>query len=206
MTVNFKSHWENVYQLKNENEVSWYQEVPSKSLDLISSLNLTTDSKIIDVGAGESRLVDNLLSLGFKNITVLDISSKSIEKTKQRLGKKSKLVKWVVCDIVDFIPDESFDLWHDRAAFHFFTEKIRIKKYVDLVNNSVNSQGNLIISTFSTNGPLKCSGLQISQYNKNSISKVFKEKFKHLYSETSIHQTPFYTNQEFIFNIFQNIN
>ena len=202
MTVNFKSHWENVYQLKNENEVSWYQEVPSKSLDLINSLNLTTESKIIDVGAGESRLVDNLLRLGFKNITVLDISSKSIEKTKQRLGKKSKLVKWVVSDIIDFIPDESFDLWHDRAAFHFLTQKTRINKYVDLVNNSVNSQGNLILSTFSTNGPLKCSGLQISQYNKNSISELFKEKFKLSYSETSVHQTPFNTNQEFIFNIF----
>ena len=202
MTVNFKSHWENVYQSKNENEVSWYQEVPSKSLDLINSLNLRKDSKIIDVGAGESRLVDNLLSLGFKNVTVLDISSKSIEKTKQRLGKKSKLVKWVVSDIVDFIPDESFDLWHDRAAFHFLTDKIRIKKYVDLVNNSVNSQGNLIVSTFSINGPLKCSGLQISQYNKNSISELFKEEFKLSYSETSVHQTPFNTNQEFIFNIF----
>ena len=202
MTVNFKSHWENVYQLKNENEVSWYQEVPSKSLDLINSLNLTTESKIIDVGAGESRLVDNLLRLGFKNITVLDISSKSIEKTKQRLGEKSKLVKWVVSDIVDYIPDESFDLWHDRAAFHFLIQKTRINKYVDLVNNSVNSQGNLIISTFSTNGPLKCSGLQISQYNKNSISELFKEEFKLSYSETSVHQTPFNTNQEFIFNIF----
>jgi len=202
MTVNFKSHWENVYQLKNENEVSWFQEVPSKSLDLINSLNLTTESKIIDVGAGESRLVDNLLRLGFKNITVLDISSKSIEKTKQRLGKKSKLVKWVVSDIIDFIPDESFDLWHDRAAFHFLIQKTRINKYVDLVNNSVNSQGNLILSTFSTNGPLKCSGLQISQYNKNSISELFKEEFKLSYSETSVHQTPFNTNQEFIFNIF----
>jgi 2-polyprenyl-3-methyl-5-hydroxy-6-metoxy-1,4-benzoquinol methylase len=202
MTVNFKSHWENVYQLKNENEVSWYQEVPSKSLDLINSLNLTTESKIIDVGAGESRLVDNLLRLGFKNITVLDISSKSIEKTKQRLGKKSKLVKWIVSDIVDFIPDESFDLWHDRAAFHFLTQKTWINKYVDLVNNSVNSKGNLILSTFSTNGPLKCSGLQISQYNKNSISELFKEEFKLSYSETSVHQTPFNTNQEFIFNIF----
>lgn len=202
MTVNFKSHWENVYQSKNENEVSWYQEVPSKSLDLINSLNLRKDSKIIDVGAGESRLVDNLLSLGFKNVTVLDISSKSIEKTKQRLGKKSKLVNWVVSDIVDFIPDKSFDLWHDRAAFHFLTDKISIKKYVDLVNNSVNSQGNLIVSTFSTNGPLKCSGLQISQYNKNSISELFKEEFKLSYSETSVHQTPFNTNQEFIFNIF----
>lgn len=202
MTVNFKSHWENVYQSKNENEFSWYQEVPSKSLDLINSLNLRKDSKIIDVGAGESRLVDNLLSLGFKNVTVLDISSKSIEKTKQRLGKKSKLVNWVVSDIVDFIPDKSFDLWHDRAAFHFLTDKISIKKYVDLVNNSVNSQGNLIVSTFSTNGPLKCSGLQISQYNKNSISELFKEEFKLSYSETSVHQTPFNTNQEFIFNIF----
>ena len=202
MSINYKDHWENVYQSKSENQVSWYQKTPLKSIDLINSLNLARESRIIDVGAGESRLVDNLLILGFKNITVLDISSESIEKTKQRLGKKSKLVKWVVSDIVDFIPDESFDLWHDRAAFHFLTKKTRINKYVDLVNNSVNSQGNLIISTFSTNGPLKCSGLQISQYNKNSISELFKEEFKLSYSETSVHQTPFNTNQEFIFNIF----
>lgn len=123
MSINYKDHWENVYQSKSENQVSWYQKTPLKSIDLINSLNLARESRIIDVGAGESRLVDNLLILGFKNITVLDISSESIEKTKQRLGKKSKLVKWVVSDIVDFIPDESFDLWHDRAAFHFLTKK-----------------------------------------------------------------------------------
>ena len=189
MSVNYKDHWENVYQSKNENQLSWYQKTPSKSIDLINSLNLARESRIIDVGAGESRLVDNLLILGFKNITVLDISSESIEKTKQRLGKKSKLVKWVVSDIVDFTPDESFDLWHDRAAFHFLTQKTRINKYVDLVNNSVNSNGKLIISTFSTNGPSKCSGLQISQYCENSISELFKEKFHLSSSEITTHQT-----------------
>ena len=202
MSINYKDHWENVYQSKSENQVSWYQKTPLKSIDLINSLNLARESRIIDVGAGESRLVDNLLILGFKNITVLDISSESIEKTKQRLGKKSKLVKWVVSDIVDFIPDESFDLWHDRAAFHFLTQKTRINKYVDLVNNSVNSNGKLIISTFSKNGPLKCSGLQISQYCENSISELFKEKFHLSSSEITTHQTPFNTYQEFIFNIF----
>ena len=202
MSINYKDHWENVYQSKSENQVSWYQKTPLKSIDLINSLNLARESRIIDVGAGESRLVDNLLILGFKNITVLDISSESIEKTKQRLGKKSKLVKWVVSDIVDFTPDESFDLWHDRAAFHFLTQKTRINKYVDLVNNSVNSNGKLIISTFSTNGPSKCSGLQISQYCENSISELFKEKFHLSSSEITTHQTPFNTYQEFIFNIF----
>jgi len=202
MSTNFKTHWENVYQSKNENQVSWYQKVPVKSIDMINSLNLNFESKIIDVGAGESRLVDNLLKLGFKNITVLDISSKSIEKTKNRLGKYSNLVNWIVSDIVDFKPLENYDLWHDRAAFHFLTEKSKINKYVDLVNSSINSKGNLIMSTFSKNGPLKCSGLQITQYDKISMKELFKENFKLLHSEVSTHDTPFNTKQEFIFNIF----
>ena len=203
MTVNFKSHWENVYQLKNENEVSWYQEVPSKSLDLINSLNLTTESKIIDVGAGESRLVDNLLRLGFKNITVLDISSKSIEKTKQRLGKKSKLVKWIVSDIVDFIPDERFDLWHDRAAFHFLTSKKHIKNYISLTSNNISTNGKLILATFSLNGPMKCSGLDVTRYSKESLIKEFKNHFTLINSFITSHLTPFNTFQEFLYISFK---
>ena len=125
-----KLHWNNVYYNKNENEVSWYQKIPKTSLDHIKSLNLNLDSKIIDVGAGESRLVDNLLDLGFNNIDVLDISKKSIEKVKNRLGEKSEKINWIVSDINDFVSNNKYDLWHDRAAFHFLKDSSQINNYV----------------------------------------------------------------------------
>ena len=136
MKKNLEDHWQDVYNKKNENEVSWYQEYPQPSLDFIKSLNLKLDSHIIDIGAGESRLVDNLLELGFTNVSVLDISLKSIEKTKKRLGLKSKLIKWIVSDINDFKPEHKYDLWHDRAAFHFLKDSSEIDNYVKLLKNS----------------------------------------------------------------------
>jgi 2-polyprenyl-3-methyl-5-hydroxy-6-metoxy-1,4-benzoquinol methylase len=200
MSNPYKDHWENVYNTKKENEVSWYQNTPQKSIDLIKSINLDLESNIIDVGAGDSRLVDNLISLGFKNITVLDISSKSIEKAKIRLGEKSELVNWVESDINDFQSEIKFDLWHDRAAFHFLKSTKKIKSYINLVNKLINKQGNLILATFSKKGPLKCSGLEISQYDSKGISELF-ENFKLNHSEIYVHKTPFNTNQEFIYNI-----
>ena len=200
MCSQHKNHWENVYKTKNENEVSWFQETPHKSIDLIKSINIDFSSNVIDVGAGDSRLVDNLLLLGFKNITVLDISSKSIEKAKIRLGEKSDLISWVVSDINEFKSEKKFDLWHDRAAFHFLRSTKKIKSYVKLVNELINNQGTLIISTFSKNGPLKCSGLKVSQYDRKGISELFKN-FKLNKSEIYIHKTPFNTNQEFIYNV-----
>ena len=205
MSNPYKDHWENVYNTKKENEVSWYQNTPQKSIDLIKSINLDLESNIIDVGAGDSRLVDNLISLGFKNITVLDISSKSIEKAKIRLGEKSELINWVVSDINDFQSDATYDLWHDRAAFHFLKSTKKIKSYIKLVNKLINKKGNLIVATFSKKGPLKCSGLEISQYDSKGISKLF-ENFTLNHSEIYIHKTPFNTNQEFIYNILSKTN
>ena len=205
MSNRYKDHWENVYNTKKENEVSWYQNTPQKSIDLIKSINLDLESNIIDVGAGDSRLVDNLISLGFKNITVLDISSKSIEKAKIRLGEKSELINWVVSDINDFQSDATYDLWHDRAAFHFLKSTKKIKSYIKLVNKLINKKGNLIVATFSKKGPLKCSGLEISQYDSKEISELF-ENFKLNHSEIYIHKTPFNTNQEFIYNILSKTN
>ena len=205
MSNPYKDHWENVYNTKKENEVSWYQNTPQKSIDLIKSINLDLESNIIDVGAGDSRLVDNLISLGFKNITVLDISSKSIEKAKIRLGEKSELINWVVSDINDFKSDTKYDLWHDRAAFHFLKSTEKIKSYIKLVNKLINKKGNLIVATFSKKGPLKCSGLEISQYDSKGISELF-ENFKLNHSEIYIHKTPFNTNQEFIYNILSKTN
>ena len=198
-----KLHWDNVYYNKNENEVSWYQKIPKTSLDHIKSLNLNLDSKIIDVGAGESRLVDNLLDLGFNNIDVLDISKKSIEKAKNRLGEKSEKINWIVSDINDFVSNNKYDLWHDRAAFHFLKDSTQINNYVELANSSLNSKGKIILGTFSSNGPLKCSGLEISRYNSSSINEIFKKHFILLNHRISIHPTPFDTFQEFMFAVFE---
>ena len=198
-----KLHWDNVYYNKNENEVSWYQKIPKTSLDHIKSLNLNLDSKIIDVGAGESRLVDNLLDLGFNNIDVLDISKKSIEKAKNRLGEKSEKINWIVSDINDFVSNNKYDLWHDRAAFHFLKDSSQINNYVELANSSLNSKGKIILGTFSSNGPLKCSGLEISRYNSSSINEIFKKHFILLNHRISIHPTPFDTFQEFLFTVFK---
>ena len=198
-----EDHWQNVYDKKNENEVSWYQKSPKLSLEFVKSLNLSLDAEIIDIGAGESRLVDNLLEMGFVNLSVLDISSKSIEKTKKRLGLKSKLVNWIVSDINNFNPTKKYDLWHDRAAFHFLKDSVEIDNYVKLVKSSLHNQGDLIIATFSENGPLKCSGLEVSRYSENSISNLFNDDFELIKSQKSIHKTPFSTSQEFLFSKFK---
>ncbi len=203
MNINLENHWQEVYHKKNENEVSWFQITPKTSLEFISSLNLNLNSKIIDVGGGESRLVDNLLDLGYTNVSVLDISSKSIEKTKKRLGLRSKLVNWIVSDINDFKPKYKYDLWHDRAAFHFLKNRFEINNYVKLLKSYLNVDADLIIATFSENGPLKCSGLEVSRYSKNSISNLFKNDFNLIESKISIHNTPFDTTQEFLFTKFK---
>jgi ubiquinone/menaquinone biosynthesis C-methylase UbiE len=201
MSYNFKDHWENIYKTKSEDEVSWFQKKPNKSIELIKSLELESNSKIIDVGAGESRLVDNLIILGFKNITLLDISLNSLEKSKVRLGSEANLINWINSDIILFNPTESYNLWHDRATFHFLKESSSINKYVELASNAIKSGGYLIISTFSKNGPLKCSGLEIKQYDKSSMIKLFGKYFDLISSDINEHDTPFNTKQEFIFNL-----
>ena len=201
MENKMKLHWENVYNQKNENEVSWYQKVPNISLEIIKSLNLNLNSKIIDIGAGESRLVDNLLDLGFNNIDVLDISKKSIEKAQNRLGIRSNKINWIVSDINDFKTEEKYDLWHDRAAFHFLKDPIQINNYVDLANSSLNIKGKIVLGTFSSDGPLKCSGLEVSRYNQKSVNDVFNKHFDLLNYQLSNHSTPFNTTQEFLFSV-----
>ena len=194
-----KEHWENVFATKQETEVSWYQPSPKTSLDFISKLNLQKEAKIIDVGGGDSYLVDAILERGFTNITLLDISDKAIERIQNRLGAKAKDVTFIVSDVLDFTPIETYDLWHDRASFHFQTEESQIQKYADIVANAVAANGHLIIGTFSENGPKKCSGLDITQYNEASMKAVFETHFESLNSITEDHTTPFDTIQNFIF-------
>jgi SAM-dependent methyltransferase len=196
-----KSHWEQVYETKTPEQVSWTQEVPNTSLELIAACNLNKDAKIIDIGGGDSNLVDFLLKEGYSNITVLDISGKALERAQTRLGKDAAKVHWVESDINQFKPTASYDIWHDRAAFHFLTDPNEIETYVKLCSDFVNDF--LILGTFSQNGPLKCSGLEISQYNEAQISDCFQANFNILQSRTEDHTTPFDTTQNFLFSRFQ---
>ncbi len=198
-----KEHWETIYSSKSPNEVSWTQEIPQSSIDLIESCKLSKVAKIIDIGGGESKQVDFLIELGYNNITVLDISKNAIKKTIERLGEKANKVNWEIADITEFVPTGHFDIWHDRAVFHFLTKSEQIKYYVEIVNTSINKNGFLIIGTFSKNGPLKCSGLDITQYDEVSLTNLFKDKFNKIECFHIDHLTPFGTIQNFIFCKFQ---
>jgi len=196
-----KSHWETVYATKKPNEVSWTQEVPQTSLDFIHSFNLSKTAKIIDIGGGDSNLVDFLLNDGFENITVLDISENALKRAKERLGEKADKINWVVSDVTEFKPDDSYDVWHDRATFHFLTTPEQIAKYISIANNAVN--GYMTIGTFSENGPQKCSGLEIKQYSETELQAQLSQKFSKIRCVTEDHKTPFNTLQNFLFCSFK---
>jgi SAM-dependent methyltransferase len=194
-----KLHWENVFSTKTEKEVSWYQQYPQTSIDFITALHLPLDAKIIDVGGGDSYLIDTLLDLGYTNLTLLDISSGAVEKIKTRLGVKASNVTFIVSDILDFNPSELYDFWHDRACFHFLTANNQIDRYVEIVDQALADDGKLFIGTFSENGPKKCSGLDIRQYNEASLRLLFERDFNLKGCFAEDHQTPFDTIQKFLF-------
>ena len=197
--VSAKEHWETVYKTKNPDEVSWTQNVPKTSLDFIHFFGISKTAAIIDIGGGDSKLADYLLNEGFENITVLDISAKALEKAKQRLGNKAKKINWIISNITDFQPNTLFDVWHDRATFHFLTSGSDIDKYLSIAKYAIKKNGNLIIGTFSENGPEKCSGLQIKQYSESLMSSTFKNDFDKIKCVTENHVTPFNTIQNFLF-------
>ncbi len=202
MTYDAKEHWESIYQTKKPNEVSWYQEKPKTSLNLIAEVGLGKNASIIDIGAGDSKLVDNLLDIGFRNITVLDISSMALEKAKKRLGNRADAVKWIVSDLREFETSDRYDLWHDRAVLHFLTAEEDINKYAEVVRQFLKPNGCLILSTFSENGPKRCSGLDIKQYSEDSVKELFSD-FEHVKSFEEEHLTPWEASQIFIYNIFR---
>lgn len=203
MKYDAKEHWENIWTTKKSNEVSWYQEYPKTSINLILPTNPSKDAKIIDVGGGDSNLAETLLDLGFKNITVLDISANALERAKKRLGNKSSMITWIESDILEFENDNRYDIWHDRALLHFLTSEENLKNYVKLVKQHVMQGGYLIISTFSTKGPIKCSGLDTRQYSKESIKELFSNEFEHIKSFEEEHVTPRGMGQIFTWNVFR---
>jgi len=200
---NRKSHWENIYESKPLESVSWYQPNPETSLHFVHEFNIPKTAKIIDVGGGDSFFVDRLLDDGYEDVTVLDISQAAIERAKLRLGDRAGQVKWIVTDVTEFIPQESYDFWHDRAAFHFLTKEEEINQYIATAVKAVSHNGILVVGTFSDQGPLKCSGIDIRQYTERSMTEVFGEFFQKTACITVDHRTPFNTEQNFLFCSFR---
>ena len=203
MTQSTKVHWNTIYQNKKATEVSWFQEEPTISLALIAALDLEKSAAIIDIGAGDSLLVDFLLAQGYTNITVLDISEKAITKAQKRLGNQAHKVQWIVSDILDFTPKKKFEVWHDRAAFHFITSENDIEKYLAFSNNAIAENGIVVLGTFSKTGPKKCSGIPIVQYSETELTSLFAPWFIKQSAHHHVHQTPFETSQNFIFCSFK---
>jgi 2-polyprenyl-3-methyl-5-hydroxy-6-metoxy-1,4-benzoquinol methylase len=198
-----KSHWDTIYSTKTEQEVSWFQPYPKTSMMFLGLFDLPKSANIIDIGGGDSHFVDALLNAGFRNIWVLDISDQAIERAKIRLGERAKLVHWIVSDVTDFESPVVFDFWHDRAAFHFLTNDEAVYKYVAIAEAAISQDGYLILGTFSENGPTKCSGLTIQQYNETSMSARFEVAFDRVKCVTEDHTTPFNTVQNFLFCSFK---
>jgi cyclopropane fatty-acyl-phospholipid synthase-like methyltransferase len=201
--VSRKAHWEGVYTTKGEREVSWFQENPAPSLELIALAGLSADAAIIDIGGGASRLVDTLVEREIGQITVLDLSAAALDAAKERLGDRRDDVEWVVADVTTWEPSQSYDLWHDRAAFHFLTEASDRSAYVGHLNNAVRSGGHVIIGTFALDGPERCSGLPIMRYDAGMLSTILGAEFKLIDSRRHDHTTPWGAVQRFQFSTFR---
>lgn len=202
MQVQIKNHWEHIYNTKQPNQVSWTQEVPTISINFVKQLQIPKNASIIDVGGGDSKFVDCLLAEGYTNISVLDISEAAINRAKSRLGEKAINVNWIVGDILDFNPTGHYDLWHDRAAFHFQTDISSISKYIEIVKKACSDK--IVIGTFSVDGPTKCSGLEIKQYEETSLKNEFENaQFNNIECKREDHITPSGSVQNFIFCAFE---
>lgn len=194
-----KTHWEGIYATKAPEDVSWFQPVPSTSLSFLEQANVPLTAKIIDIGGGDSLFADHLLDAGYTNVTVLDISGKAIERAQQRLGEKAAAVTWIVSDAAVFRPTETYDFWHDRAAFHFMTKEQDIANYCDVLSRGVKPGGVFVVGTFAENGPEKCSGISVKRYSEASLTAQFSRDFKKTHCTYVDHRTPFGTTQSFVF-------
>jgi 2-polyprenyl-3-methyl-5-hydroxy-6-metoxy-1,4-benzoquinol methylase len=197
------AHWEGVYATKGENEVSWFQESPAISLEMIRQANPDPAAAIIDIGGGASRLVDALLREGYQSLAVLDLSANALDAAKKRIGAAAARVDWIVADVTTWQPTRSYDVWHDRAAFHFLTEPRDRAAYRERLQSAVRPGGQVIIGTFALDGPEKCSGLPVQRYDSAALAAELGSSFELLDARTETHRTPWSSTQAFQFSRFR---
>jgi SAM-dependent methyltransferase len=198
-----QSRWDEIYATKSEREVSWFQETPAVSLDLLSLVGATNGSAIIDIGGGASRLVDSLLTQGYNDLTVLDLSATALAATKARIGRKADRVQWIAADVTTWEPVRTYDVWHDRAALHFLTDEADRGAYVSRLRRALRAGGYAIIGTFAPDGPAKCSGLPVVRYSAQSLGAILGPGFALLDNRPQQHTTPWGTGQQFQFSAFR---
>jgi SAM-dependent methyltransferase len=203
--ANREAHWQNVYKTKGENDVSWFQEDPAPSLELIDLTRPAPESAIVDIGGGASRLGDQLVARGFLRVSVLDISEASLEVARSRLGDRAGAVQWIVADVTKWAPAQGFDIWHDRAAFHFLIDPADRAAYIGCMKKAVRPGGHIVIGTFALDGPEKCSGLPVCRYDAAGLADEFGEGFELLAARRHDHTTPWLSRQRFQFCIFRRI-
>ncbi len=204
-TLERQAHWQNVYQTKGERDVSWFEESPAISLDLIEATGVGPDAAVIDIGGGASRLVDALLAKGFSSVTVLDLSEKALATSRSRLGMRGAQVNWIVADITNWRPSQVYDIWHDRAALHFLTEAADRARYAKCVQEAVRPGGHVIIGTFAPDGPERCSGLPVVRHDAGSLADMLGQSFKLIETRRHDHRTPGSAIQRFQFSRFQRV-
>jgi SAM-dependent methyltransferase len=200
-----KAHWDSAYRTKGEHGVSWFEESPAVSLDLIHAAGVSAEASIIDIGGGASRLVDALLDEGFKAVSVLDLSGEALEKSKARLGARGAKVRWVVADVTTWEPSQTYDVWHDRATFHFLTDERDRAAYGERVLRAVRPGGHVIIGTFALDGPERCSGLRVMRHDAASLARTLGSSFRLVESRDHSHQTPMGMTQRFQFSRFRHV-
>jgi SAM-dependent methyltransferase len=199
MTFDRRKHWEQLYTTKSPLDASWYQDEPTVSLELVARTGAGTGARIVDVGGGASVLVDRLLARGYRNVAVLDISVAALEFAQARLGDRAVQVEWLASDIVEFRPAHTFDIWHDRAVFHFLTDAADRRAYVAAMDRALEPGGHVIIGAFALEGPRKCSGLDVVQYNADKLSAELGDGYRLVEQLQETHFTPTGKAQEFGF-------
>lgn len=197
---NPQDHWENVYKTKQSDAVSWFQEHATQSLNIIRSTGESIDANLIDVGGGASTLVDDLLNSGFKNVTVLDLSASALSVARDRLGAAARSVTWIAGDIRSVVlPEQKYDVWHDRAVFHFLTDPVDRTAYIQQVMKSVRPGGHVIVATFAPDGPEQCSGLPVVRYSPGELHQEFGPRFELVEHMSEEHKTPWGSVQHFVY-------
>lgn len=200
-----KAHWDEVYRGTSSDRLSWFQSHPSLSLELITAAAPSRDARIIDVGGGDSLLVDHLLEHGYKEVTVLDISGSAIERARSRLGDKADAIHWIVADVLAAESLGTYDIWHDRALFHFLTEPEQRQRYIEAVGSTVVPQGAVVIAAFAPDGPPTCSGLEVRRYDEQTLAAELGDSFTLIGSRREPHHAPWDAEQRFTYASFRKL-
>jgi SAM-dependent methyltransferase len=205
MVASGSEHWETVYATKGEAEVSWFQDDPAPSLAMIDAAGVTASASIVDIGGGASRLVDVLVARGHRDLTILDLSGAALQTARHRLGPGATSVEWIVADATKWRPSRRFDIWHDRAAFHFLTGEAQRRDYVAALGGAVPLGGHAIIATFAPDGPEKCSGLPVMRYDGEALARELGAGFARVETRAHLHETPWKATQSFQFSLFRKL-